>query len=173
MKLCRFILVLSISFYFANTFAADFECKKITGSVRLFSANQGKCPILKKKVRRFPDLTFLHELGVPQACFVGQLIGTLGQMPILGKVVSGVTVNNLNGAVSTAASAIKIFKKKNGRVLGRIFSQDTIFDQDGNSSEYLVMTGGTKRFKGGKGHLVILGNVFLGAPVSGTLCLED
>lgn len=121
MKLFKLILVLSLSLSFGSTLASDFECKKITGNVQLFPAGGGKCPILKKKARRFPDLTFLHELGIPQICFVGWMNGILGDTPITGKVISGLTANNLGGVFLTAASAIKIYEEENGNNLGRVF----------------------------------------------------
>lgn len=174
MKIFKFLFVVSISLSIGNIQADDFECQPVKGDIQLIPAPIGKCPILRKKARRFPDQTFLYELGVqdPPSCFVGRIEGYLGNTPISGKVISGLTTNDLNGAFLTAASAIKIYDAERGRKLGKVFTQDSIFDPNGDTREYLAMIEGTRRFRGGNGHFEILGNVFFpgGAEFTGTLC---
>jgi len=175
MKIFKYFLVLSLSLSFGNILADDFECKAIIGDVLLSpSPGDATCPILKNKPKTFPDLIFLHELGLSNTCFVGVLEGTLGEIPITGKVFSGLTANSFEDSpFFTAASFIKIRNADNDKRIGIVATHDVIMGSGDDTKESLAMIKGTKNFNGGKGHFEIHGNVFTGASFNGTLCFED
>ena len=127
--------------------------------------------VLKKKKKFFSGQTFLHELGVPDSCFTGWLEGTLGDMPISGEVASGFTANDFNSPTTlTAASRFELFDAYKGKKLGKIYTLDSIFDPQGDTSESLLMVGGKKRFKHGTGDFQVNGNALSGAPFTGEIC---
>ncbi len=144
------------------------------GYIQIYPTSDGGCPVLKKKKKFFSEQTFLHELGAPESCFAGWLEGVMGDMPISGEVASGFTASEFNSpTILTAASRFKIFDARTGKKLGKVYTLDAIFDPQGDTSESLMMVGGSKRFKHGTGDFEVFGNALSGASFRGEICPDD
>ena len=160
----------------AQVHAGQRTCYEVQGTFRI--APDAACNILQQRARvsRFPDVTFLAELGVPDTCFVGTLEGTLGTTAVNGLAYSGLTLNELPAIgelqqLFTSASMV-VLQDGDSNSLGRLFFRDTgvLNLLDSNINEELVVIGGGGRFRGAKGTVRVSGNQYLGAPLVGTLC---
>lgn len=161
-------------------FSANLTCSSFQGSLTLTPDPVCEITQLKARSKWFPDVTFLTDLGVANSCFVGQVDGMLGNEVLSGKSISGQTLHaypqNPNDPANILFTAVTVVKTRGaqGQRTGNIYFRDTgmLNLANGVAHEQLVIIGGTRRFHNARGTLSIAGNEFIGAPVSGQICIE-
>jgi len=175
MKFSNLASAIALTLIMGTASASDAVCKNFTGTVAQLAPDPA-CQILniEKFDKRFPDLTFLHTLGVPGTCFISTFTGTFGNLPVTGITQSGITTNGIDEATVTAATVLSL-RSSNGRNLGRVFTHDVIFYPfTVDTKELLIMVDGTRLFKGGKGNISLIGDTLNGpGTVTGKLCIDD
>jgi hypothetical protein len=200
MKIFTFISTFVLSLLFVNAQAAKgYKCLKFSGDIPTaipdgvpgqdlgLYYNADACAIVAAaQDKYFPDM----ELQVPY-CFTTKFEGNLGSTPVIVTANSGIiknynTVNGFdffNGVPDMTAASVFNFRKRNkdgtvGRNIGEIYSRDMTIDlpyaNDGsNPREYLIITNGNALFNQALGSIVIEGDVALGAPANGKICIHS
>ena len=157
-------------------------CQKFQGTLVLVADPTGTCAILNQVDTRwqFPDVlsAFIPNVN-PQnpTCFTGAIQGTLNGQPVTGVSYSGQIANSFPdlsgfGQLAFAAATTLALKNQANQPLGRLYFRDTglLNLVDGTASEQLVAIAGIGLFSGIKGTVIIQGNEFVEASVTGRFC---
>ena len=146
------LLAFALAGFAWGAHASDYQCKPISGTVRIAPETTGCTIATPAYENRFPSVTFLGSTGT---CFTGNFSGTWGNLSITGTSISGLTLI-ANPPPSyfpdfvTAATELKVKRANNNNTLGSLYFLDTIRFRDnaGNAEEQLVITEGTGAFRG-------------------------
>jgi len=175
MKISNLASAIALMLTMGTASATDLMCKTFTGTVAQLTPDPA-CQIttIEKLNERFPDLTFLHTLGVPGTCFTSTFTGTFGGLPVTGTTISGITTNGIDATTVTAATVLTL-GYTDGKKLGKVFTHDVIFYPfTVDTKELLIMVDGTRMFQGGKGNISLIGDTLNGpGTVTGKLCIDD
>ncbi len=173
------VLLVSLLNLPAAGFASKLNCSNYQGTLTLTPDPMCEITMLNTRPKWFPDVTFLAELGHPYSCFVGTIEGTLGKEVMSGRSMSGQTAHAYPAnayseqQIFTAVTMVQT-RNAQGMPLGRLYFSDfgLINLADGIAHEQLVILGGTRRFRGARGVLTVAGNEFIGAPITGQVCVK-
>ncbi|MEH6823158.1 MAG: hypothetical protein V7629_04505 [Motiliproteus sp.] len=177
-KLAPVVLVSLLNLPAAG-FAGNLTCSTYQGTLTLTPDPMCEITLLNTRPKWFPNVTFLAELGLPNSCFVGTIEGMLGNEVMSGRSVSAQTAHaypanaDSDQQLFTAVTMVQTRNTK-GRSTGRLYFSDfgLINPANGISHEQLIILGGTRQFRDARGALTVAGNVFIGAPITGQVCLK-
>jgi hypothetical protein len=157
-------------------------CQDFQGTLVLTADPVNTCAILNQPDTRwqFPDVlsTFIPNVDPwNPTCFTGAIEGTLNGQPVTGISYSGQIANPFPdlrglGQLAFAAATTLVLKNQANQLLGRLYFRDTglLNLSDLTASEQLAAIAGTGQFWSIKGTVTIVGNEFMGAPVTGRFC---
>ena len=186
MKRLILVVILVAIFVPLTVFA---KCRNLEGTLVL--TPDPDCTVLQFQKSGFPDVTFLADLRMPDTCFSGEVIGTLGKQELSGISYSGLTDGGLfvfsglekligppiladDIGFFTAATVIILADEDGPGKKHLIFLRDFGFNEISqlDTAEHLVVVGGKGKFRLAKGTIRILGNEFIREmnQVSGTIC---